>query len=201
MTASDLEVTAAGIVLAAAVLTALGLISRKLWRLVKLGERAVEDILGTEDHKSLRDQLADVQAEVSEVKAVALRSEKELHPNSGSSLRDDVRKAITIGEDAKKAADRTAAETLINRAVLAEAAERTRGNMNEVRGAIGAVQSGLETMGDNLLHEMASRQADAYELLAEAGIDLGAAPPVGQRTHPLPQQPDPPVTGGPISDR
>jgi hypothetical protein len=89
----------AGIVLLAAVLTALGVIVRKSWqgfrglvRIYHLSHRAFETIIGTEQTLGIGDRISQV--------------ERELRPNGGNSLRDAVDQAASKARAAVSEAQR-----------------------------------------------------------------------------------------------
>ena len=149
-------------------------------------------LVGTKEQPSLRDELA-------EVKAIALRSEKELHPNGGSSLRDDVRlvgrKVEASTELASRAAQR-AEDTARQVENVAEAAHRER---NAIQSAL---STGLNDLEERMAVKAAEKTADWLELLADHGgpdlrPHLSEVPP---HAHVLPQRPDPSMTGGPVPD-
>jgi hypothetical protein len=134
-------------------------------------------------------RLQSTETEVASVKTIALRSEKELHPNGGSSLRDDVRAVGAQVAQVKEAAQQatTAAGLAVNEAkVAAHVAQETAA---ERRADAKSIRTAMTSMREEIAQDAAERTADAYELLAEhGGPDLRSHLPghVADHTHELP---------------
>jgi hypothetical protein len=183
----------AAVVLVSAVLVALGVIVRILWRFVLLSVRAFETIVGTHDaagtvvKPGLVDRIESVEAQ--------------LKQNGGNSARDSLDRieiklaaVETSAKEATIAAGVAVGEAKAGRQLVAEAEDRRREDVTDIRGAMVA-------MKQDITEEAAERYADAVELLAEhGGPDLRPHLPgstVAPHAHPLPSH-DPDVTGPPV---
>lgn len=162
ISAADFTSLGSALVLLVAALGAVGWLMSRGYKTFKRVEKGILELVGSEDHPSLREDITALRGEVQEVKQVALRSEKELHPNGGSSLRDDVRKAnsaiseaATIALDAKRAA--------------VELGERLEENSTTAHGERAELRVALTTMRDDITTEMSARTAETFSLLAEHG--------------------------------
>ena len=133
-------------------------------------------LVGTKEQPSLRDELA-------EVKAIALRSEKELHPNGGSSLRDDVRIVGSAGEGVDRARDTRRATRRGHRASGGEWRPSAATDVQRIQGAV----RGSRTSRSAWRTRHAEKRADWLELLAEnGGPDLRPHLPTSRRMHTVP---------------
>jgi hypothetical protein len=127
-----------------AILTALIWLARKLWRIIKLGEMAFQELIGTDDHPSLR-------KDISEVKALAARTDKELHPNGGGSIRDEVRALLNKqnelsgqAETAGRAALDARERAIILGERLESATTANRERLAEVKDSVAELRQALD---------------------------------------------------------
>jgi hypothetical protein len=177
-----------------------------VWRLFKGTQQFLEDWFGEPARAGhparpgAMERLQSVETEVTSVKTIALRSEKELHPNGGGSLRDDVQATRVDLAHVQEAAQQatTAAGLAVNEArVAAHVAQETAA---ERRADMQSIRTAMTSMREEIAQDTAERTADAYELLAEhGGPDLRAHLPghVADHTHELPLR-SPTETSGPI---
>lgn len=197
MTGQD---TATTLVALSAGLTAFGYLARIGWRAVKAIERAVTDLVGANGQKSLRQEIV-------EVKTIAARSEKELHPNGGSSMRDDIRLAVNGVDDARtnaieaRADARRAADAVMD---LKERGDQMTAQMlklgEEGRRERAEIKEGQVRMRQDITDEMVTRTAEAFELIAaHGGPDIRLPLPVADHVHDVPIQVDPLTTSPPHS--
>ena len=121
-----------GIILLAGVLTALGVIGRKLWRaargagrMYQLGHAAFETIVGTAEHLGISDRISQV--------------ERELRPNGGGSLRDAVDQGTREARAAVTEAQRVGAIT-----------EELRGYAEANRNGIAELRQGQATVDQRI---------------------------------------------------
>ncbi len=114
---------------------------------------------------------------------------KELYPNSGSSLRDDVQSISRNLEDTKHLA-----------LVATNRAEATAKMVEAAAAITGAeIVASMGRMREEIAVDAAERTAASYELLAEhGGPDLRLHATGAPHAHALPGETAPPVTGGPV---
>jgi len=180
-----------------------------IWRLFQGTQQFLEDWFGEPARPGqtarpgAMERLAQVEAGVADVKVVALRSEKELHPNGGGSLRDDVRTVSAQVAQVQEAAQQatTAAGLAVNEAkVAANVAQETA---TERRADARNMRASMEKMRGDIAQDAADRTADAFELLeartrhrTDGPIDLRGE--VLPHAHELPARARPDMTGGPV---
>lgn len=190
---------ASQVVLLAAALTAAGVLLRYLYRAFKMGETAFVEVIGTKDEPSLRATLTALAGEVSAVK-------KELHPNGGSSMRDELRKVqhdvtnVRAGQELLVDLVDTATNASARAAQRAEDTARQVENVGETaRKERADIVSSIGHLHEQITTEAAERYADALELMADhGGPDLRPhLPPVVPHVHILPEH-SPETTSGPI---
>lgn len=170
ITSTGLELTGKWVLLLAAVAGAVGVLCRMLWkalrwlwRFVQLSIRAFEDIVGTPEQPSLRQAMQ-------EVREIAERSEKELHPNGGSSLRDDVRQSSEV---ASRAAERAEEAVLLQQASTAESrltSERMQHDITNIRHGTQGLVEIVEDLRDRVdLND--SKRARQTQAIGDALIE------------------------------
>lgn len=143
-----------------------------VWRLFRGTQQFLEDWFGEPERK--KDGVA--------ARPGAMARLAQLERNSGSSLRDaidriegqiesvkqDVADVQCTAEQATTAAGIAVGEAKAGRAVMAEAAENTRGQIAELRGAVGALAS---TVNESDRHALAQEIA-FVRALRRLGVDL-----------------------------
>ena len=180
-----------------------------VWKLFRRTQQFLEDWFGEAERPGqaarpgAMERLAQVEAGVADVKVVALRSEKELHPNGGGSLRDDVRTVSVQVAQVQEAAQQatTAAGLAVNEAkVAANVAQETAA---ERRVDVERIRAGMDKMRGDIAQDAADRTADAFELLeartrhrTDGPIDLRGE--VLPHTHELVFEPVRPTSIGPV---
>lgn len=201
-----LESAATRTVMLAAALTATGVLLRYLWRAVKMGETAFVQLVGTKDEPALRQMFATLVTEVAEVKAEVGAVKKELHPNSGSSMRDELRKVqhdvtnVRAGQEMLLGLVDNATVAAARAAQRAEDTARQVENVGETaRQERSAIVDSMNRMRDDIAEDGAHRYAEALDLLAEhGGPDLRPHVNVAPHAHVLPTVEAPSLTGGPV---
>lgn len=146
----------------AAVLTAfsvIGLALRRLWRFIRLSVHAFETIQreltpngGGSTHDLVREhskELADLKAKVEAAAGLATSAASE-------------------ATEAASAASVAAAAAQVNRAVIAEGAERTRSQISEVRTAVAGLMGAMESDA----HERKSKEVAYVKALNAVGVPL-----------------------------
>ena len=193
------------LVAASAGLTAAGYLARLAYRASKAVERAVTDLAGGNGQNSLRREITLVRDEIVEVKGIAERSEQELHPNGGSSMRDDVRLAVDGVEDARVRAEeareeaRRAADAVNNLHTRSQSLTFLLEQLGEEgKRERAEIKEGQIRMKAEIAQDYADNTAMALEILAEnGGPDLRGKIPLSEHVHDVPIRVDALTTGTP----
>ncbi len=195
-------------ILLVAFLTACGWLLRKAYFAVKMGETAFVQLIGTEGQPSLR-QMQAKQDEALTTLAVEVRAvKKELHPNTGSSMRDhlfeEIRKVqhdvtnmragqemmLGLVDSSTHAAARAAQRAEDTARQVENVAESARQERAEIVASMGRMRA-------DIADEAAHRYSEALDLLADhGGPDLRAH--VVPHAHSLSAVDTPSLTGGPV---
>ncbi len=205
-----LESAATRTVMLAAALTATGVLLRYLWRAVKMGETAFVQLVGTAGQPSLR-QMQEKQDEALTTLAFEVRAvKKELHPNTGSSMRDhlfeEIRKVqhdvtnVRAGQEMMLGLVDNSTNAAARAAQRAEDTARQVENVSEsARLERAQIVTAMGRMREEIASDGAHRYAEALDLLAEhGGPDLRPHVNVAPHAHVLPTAEAPSLTGGPV---
>lgn len=158
-----------------AILAVLGFLARKGWKMNVLATRAFVDIVGTQEQPSLRQELNELRGSIQKI-------DKELHPNGGLSMRDQiVRVENEIAEVRKDAAEakQKAADAASETEGLSGAVARFHHDARERADVAGRERRGVQESLNVLLRALSEfaderhKRENAYVgALARLGIDL-----------------------------
>jgi hypothetical protein len=154
--------------IAGIILTLLGLLLRKGWKLNVLATRAFVDIIGTPEQPSLRKELDTVKNTVNVLR-------QEVHPNNGKSLGEAVNEIRVMATEAKDKAADAASEA----EGLAGALARFHHDSRARADVAGLERRGVQETLDILLRSLSEYAQDGYQTkvaivdaFREVGIDL-----------------------------